>query len=527
MNLNKKSLLVACVLAAMSTTAFAATESTSSTTVTNHDTPRSTSTRVTHEQHSTSTSTVRTESASSSRSTSASVGVMTPRKLEERSALSGYIAADVSSALNPYRDAPKSLKSGKGTTFKNDEVLEHGVLASMKQGGKWGIIRPDGSVAIETKYKEIKDVDYKTGNVLAQVDKKTETWVTPKGVEITEEEALKDRIKQEATQEYPSDSYVEFKEKGKYGFKTSDDKVVIVPQFRQVVTGFSEDRAFVKNAKGKIVAIDGTGKELFNAPSKEVYAFRNGLAEYRRSVSGFNLGGLVGGFIVGGILGGALLGGQHYHVGGFAYDGAKRGYIDRDGNIVIDSKKDKVWPITSYGTVIKDSGKLYFVDRKGQVVIQPGDYDAGEMDKVNGLLALKDNSTDKWGIFDVSTGKQVVSFKYDAVSFAGTNRLVVVKDNVKNLIDMTSGKSMYAAQTEATIEPFNNDTVTWVHTGKDGYTIIDNDGHVLFRDTNKVIEDAKSFNHGFSSVKSKGKWGIMNSKGEWIVQPTYDAVNVL
>ena len=485
MNLNKKSLLVACVLAAMSTSAFAAstTTSTSSTTVTNHDTPTSTSTRVTREQHTTttSTSTVRTESSSSTKSTKASVGVMTPQKIEERSALSGYIAADVASALNPYRNAPKSLKSGKGTTFKNDEVLEHGVLAAMKQGGKWGVIRPDGTVAIEPKYKEIKDVDYKTGNVLAQVDKKTDTWVTPKGVEISEEEALKERVKQEATQEYASDSYVEFKEKGKYGFKTTDDKVVIAPQFRQIVTGFSEDRAFVKNAKGKIVAIDGTGKELFNAPSKEVYRYRNGLAEYRRSVSGFNLGGLVGGFIVGGILGGALLGGQHYHVGGFAYDGAKRGYIDR----------------------------------------------SGKMDKLNGLLALRDNKTEKWGIFDVSTGKQVVTFKYDSISFAGTDRLVVVKDHVKNLIDMNSGKSLYSAQTEATIEPFNNDTVTWVHTGKEGYTIIDNNGHILFKDTNKIIEDAKSFNHGFSSVKSKGKWGIMNSKGEWLVQPTYDAVNVL
>ena len=531
MNINKKSVLVACVLAAMSTTTFAAstTTSTSSTTVTNHDTPTSTSTRVTREQHTTttSTSTVRTDSSSSTKSTKASVGVMTPQKIEERSALSGYIAADVASALNPYRNAPKSLKSGKGTTFKNDEVLEHGVLAAMKQGGKWGVIRPDGTVAIEPKYKEIKDVDYKTGNVLAQVDKKTDTWVTPKGVEISEEEALKERVKQEATQEYASDSYVEFKEKGKYGFKTTDDKVVIAPQFRQIVTGFSEDRAFVKNAKGKIVAIDGTGKELFNAPSKEVYRYRNGLAEYRRSVSGFNLGGLVGGFIVGGILGGALLGGQHYHVGGFAYDGAKRGYIDRSGNIVIDSKKDKVWPITAYGTVIKDAGNLYFVNRKGEVVIQPGDYDAGEMDKLNGLLALRDNKTEKWGIFDVSTGKQVVSFKYDSISFAGTDRLVVVKDHVKNLIDMNSGKSLYSAQTEATIEPFNNDTVTWVHTGKEGYTIIDNNGHILFRDTNKLIEDAKSFNHGFSSVKSKGKWGIMNSKGEWLVQPTYDAVNVL
>ena len=54
MKLNKKSLLVACVLAAMSTSAFAVstTTSTTSTTVMNQDTPTSTSTRVTREEHS-------------------------------------------------------------------------------------------------------------------------------------------------------------------------------------------------------------------------------------------------------------------------------------------------------------------------------------------------------------------------------------------------------------------------------------------------------------------------------------------
>lgn len=48
MNLNKKSLLVACVLAAMSTSAFAAstTTSTTSTTVMNQDTPTSTNTKL-------------------------------------------------------------------------------------------------------------------------------------------------------------------------------------------------------------------------------------------------------------------------------------------------------------------------------------------------------------------------------------------------------------------------------------------------------------------------------------------------
>lgn len=489
--------------------------------------PADMSTRISRQESSSSISTSTTSTSSSTHQSRVSSGVRVPSDFHERSLLTGYIASDISDALNPYRDAPKALRAGKGTTFKNDEIIEHGVLASMKQGGKWGILRPDGTVAIQPTYKSIEDVDYKTGNILVQVDKKTQTWVTPQGTEISDEEALKDRQKYDREQAYPSDSYIEFKEKGKYGFKTSDDKVVIAPQFRQIITGFSEDRAFVKNGKGKIVAIDGSGNELFAAPAKEIYAYHNGLAEYRRSVSGFNLGGLVGGFIAGGIIGGALMGGHHYHIGGFAYDGAKRGYIDRDGHIVIDSKKDKVWPMTAFGTVIKDSGKLYFVNRKGEVVIQPGDYDAGEMDRINGLLALKDNSTDKWGVFDVSTGKQIVPFTYDSISFAGTNRLVVVKDNVRNLIDMSTGKSLYAAQTDATIDPFNNDTVTWVHTGKDDYAIIDNNGHVLFKDKAHVIEDVKPFNHGFSSVKSKGKWGIMNSTGQWIVQPTYEAVTIL
>ena len=82
------------------------------------------------------------------------------------------------------------------------------------------------------------------------------------------------------------------------------------------------------------------------------------------------------------------------------------------------------------------------------------------MDKLNGLLALGDNKTEKWGIFDVSTGKQVVTFKYDSISFAGLDRLgEVVKDHVKNLIDMKVVNPCIPAQTETTtIEPFNNDT---------------------------------------------------------------------
>lgn len=535
MKVNKKLLLVACVCASVSMNVWAAessSSSSSSSTTSSSTTVQNTgdSTRISRVQSSTSTSssTWSHEERSSTTKTSAGIGIGSIRDYKEHVDGVGYVMADVDGILNPYRNTPRSLKIGKGKTFKNDEILEHGVLAAMKEKGKWGVLRPDGTVAVSPKYKAINDVDYSTGNVLAQIDKKTTTWVTPNGNEISAAEALKERVAYERESQYPSDSYIEFKEKGKYGFKTADDKVVIAPQYRQIITGFSEDRAFVKNAKGKIVAIDGTGKELFFAPTKEIYAYDNGLAEYRRAVSGFNLGGLVGGFVLGGIIGGALLSsGHYYHVGGFVYDGAKRGYIDRNGTIVVDSKNDKVWPMTSYGTVVQNKGLTTFVNRKGETIIPGGKYDVGEMDRYNGLLALKDENSEKWGVFNVTDGHQVVPFKYDSISFAGSDRLVVTQDYVKNLVEMTSGRSMYSAQTEATIDPFNTDTVTWVHTGKSNYSIIDNNGHTLFKDVNNIIEEARSFNHGYAAVKSKGKWGIMNSKGAWITQPIYEAINIL
>lgn len=531
MKLNRKSLMMACILTSISVNAWAVdttSSSTSSSSVTVTETDNMTHVSRVENSSSISSSSWHKESRTSDTRVSTGVGVGVAKNIHEKTLTTDYIMADVDVLLNPYRNAPDALKVGKGITLKDDNIIEHGVLAAMKQGGKWGVLRPDGTVAIEPKYKSIDDADYKTGNVLAHIDKKATTWITPNGIEISEEEALKDRISYERKSEYASDSYYSFKEKGKYGFKDSSDRVVLPPQYRQILTPFNEDRAFVKNEKGKIVAIDGSGQELFNAPSKEIYAYRDGLAEYRRAVSGFNLGGLLGGFVLGGIIGGSLLdGGHYYHVGGFVYDGVKRGYIDRNGIIVVDSKNDKVWPMTQYGTVVQNKGVTTFVNRKGETVIPAGKYDVGEMDRYNGFLALKDETSETWGVFDVTNGNQLVPFKYDSISFAGFNRLVVTKNNVKNLVELSSGKSMYAAPTDATIESFNTDTVTWVHKGKSDYSIIDNDGHTLFKDTNSIIQDVRGFNHGYAAVKSKGKWGIMNAKGDWIVTPIYDEITIL
>ena len=60
---------------------------------------------------------------------------------------------------------------------------------------------------------------------------------------------------------------------------------------------------------------------------------------------------------------------------------------------------------------------------------------------------------------------------------------------------MSTGKSLYSAQTEATIEPFNSDTVTWVHTGKRRIILLSIMMVMYYLEILiNSIEDVKSFN---------------------------------
>ena len=123
----------------------------------------------------------------------------------------------------------------------------------------------------ELSDKEILDVNDRTGVIHVMVDKKTTRFISKTGEQLTPEAADEsDRLSRtdaagqgDSREYYDSDGYTSFKEKGKYGFKDGMGKVVISPRYKDVLAEFSEDRAFVKNEKGKIVAVDGSGRELF------------------------------------------------------------------------------------------------------------------------------------------------------------------------------------------------------------------------------------------------------------------------
>lgn len=70
------------------------------------------------------------------------------------------------------------------------------------------------------------------------------------------------------------------------------------------------------------------------------------------------------------------------------------------------------------------------------------------------------------------------------------------------------------------------DAVPFSETGK--YAAVENDGKWGFVDTkgNMVIEPqyeaARSFSYGFAAVKSNGKWGFIDTKGKMCIDPVFD-----
>ena len=195
MKLNRKSLLVACVLAAMSTSAFAAssTTSTGSTTVTNHDTPTSTSTRVTREQHSASTSTTNistTEKVSTKSSgTTVSVGV---------GQLGDYVAVPIIGATQKL--APEAFKSLQANideaTESNSAFIKLGQLAKVKQNGKWGLVGTNGQVLLDPQYKELNPSYAEDGTYFVKLKKTLEHIKVDGTVLSSGKDALDEQVKQ-------------------------------------------------------------------------------------------------------------------------------------------------------------------------------------------------------------------------------------------------------------------------------------------------------------------------------------------
>lgn len=269
---------------------------------------------------------------------------------------------------------------------------------------------------------------------------------------------------------------------GKVGYINTKGKIVITPKYEDG-TDFTEGRAFVVmegespvciNTSGKIqytcpdwadrvsvykdgiatvatfnneiAYMDKTGKEFFSRANNG-YSFSEGLAWRQDTTStGYidTKGRLIFELPQGKMS--AFYTNDHsnssFRDGMAAVKGEnnKYGYIDKNGNLLIDFEFEEANHFSEGVALVKIGGKYGFIDKKGEFVINPQFISARSFQ--GGLAAIKLGSS--WGYVNHSGTIAISPTYFDACDFIGGYALVV-QDNKVGIID-SKGKMVVVPQ---------------------------------------------------------------------------------
>jgi len=190
----------------------------------------------------------------------------------------------------------------------------------------------------------------------------------------------------------------EMAEGSNWGFRDPSGKLAIAAIYENV-NDFSNGAAIFVNSDGKYGAIDKSGKIIVQAQWDELADFSCELARYRT---------------------------------GKARD-YKYGFIDKTGKIAIDANFptwDMVWPFSENLAPFSSGTKEGFIDKKGNIAIQPLYDEVGFFSE--GLAAVELN--DKWGYIDTK-GTMKIQTMYDDCTDFWEGLAFVVSGTTWSVID--------------------------------------------------------------------------------------------
>ena len=205
---------------------------------------------------------------------------------------------------------------------------------------------------------------------------------------------------------------------------------------------------------------------------------------------------------------------------GYATVKAKNGFfvIDTLGNeIPVTYKNINSCKQFSEGLApfVCNDGNSGFINTKGEVVIRPQFKGVGYF---SSGLAWGRTEKNKIGFID-KVGNWVIEPRFDAVfNFDDESGMAIVKIKDKWFFVDKTGQVISIESTEKVIS-FSEGLSRGLKDGKYGF--LNNKGEWVIQPT---LQGARDFKNGFAGAKLNGKWGIINKKGEWIVQPSYSHI---
>ncbi len=398
----------------------------------------------------------------------------------------------------------------------------------MEKVPQWGYIDKSGNIVIPPYFDYAQPFKNGYAKVTingksAVIDKKGNCVPEPK----REEHSISSKKKAPVSEEVGDfhEDLAKFKKNEKYGYINKRGEIVIKAEFDSAGT-FSEGLADVE-IEGKIGFINSKGElkiksQFFSSASYSQGMFSDGLGLVAFHGTGFiNKQGKIA------IIPQFSL--RTDEVGNFSEGlahvkiGEKFGYIDKNGQTVIEPKYDWAEPFSEGLARVKEYSKkgLGFIDKKGNYVLEPVYRNVGKKFS-EGLVSFQ--STDnKWGYMD-KKGSQIIKPQFaQAENFKnGIARVESQKDSgYEYLFINKKGNLVIDFKFENPADFYENALNVKDKNGKWGY--LDKDGNWFIK---PVFEDASPFSQGLAAVKKNGKWGYINKEGNLIIKHKFEAAGL-
>ncbi|MCF8357720.1 MAG: WG repeat-containing protein [Prolixibacteraceae bacterium] len=200
----------------------------------------------------------------------------------------------------------------------------------------------------------------------------------------------------------------------------------------------------------------------------------------------------------------------------------KIGYIDKEGEIVInplyykDGELYEFFFINGLTPVSTDDEKYGFINKSGEIEITPM-FDWANSFSKDGLALV--NNGDSYYFINKKGNPEIMLNQYDDFSCYFWDGMAWVEDEQGDygFIDTDGNSAIPAIYYD--VHRFSED-LAWVKMNDDDdYMAIDKDGKSVTPD---MFGSTRPFSEGLAAVKVGGYWGFVDTKGEYVISPQYD-----
>lgn len=440
----------------------------------------------------------------------------------------------------------KLINTGKNSTGKISTISYFPVYSQ----GKWGIINSNGETIIKPQYDEMPvvpnnaqtvfictyDVNYEDGTYKTKVvnEKNEDIIVGYDNIRFI------DNINEESEINVASNTLI-VEKNGKFGLVNLQGNSLLETNYDSISVMEGIDNSLLITKDGKVGLCDYEGNVIINTEYNEIKGIDNDYKNGYITVNDAKLYGIID-FNKTVIFDNQYLDIKPIHASNKYAVKIDEGYrlVDKNGKLIIENSFEDIKEINDEDIVFGENGKYGITTTSLEKKIEAKYEDLSLMQA--SYYIAKNNG--KYGVINTSDEVQI-DFKYMNIKYEKMAGIVIAQlDNDQyDIYDSSMNLKMTTNSIEVTNEymtvkigeeykyynfKFEEKEAKAIFTSNEmfaskkdeKYGFVDKEGNVTVE---HKYEKVTEFNkYGYAGIKSNGLWGVINFKGEIILEPTYN-----